>query len=344
MRIHNLLMIAAMAVLVSGCGSSGGASTPPAPPAPVTPPPPPPPPPPPEPMFDERLADLAAFDPNPCRARTPGFEALGGWLKNDGRELGGSRVWIDDVRGVGSTAVRVPRSARMGELHGLCGSIHGRSLSQQRSVALGVRSRRWRRRDRFDFVGPRVGGYRNCRNRGVWSEYPHVRAGVLDVENDGNRDGQRLLRLAAAGNDNGKRTSHLQRAGFQLALQESATALVILIGGYVGEGDDRAPAADIATTSGGMTGSSFCDDAAPLCLFAPWRGGGPRRHRHQGRDVARHPPGGRRSRHRLDRLAGHGCTGSPQSGFRLCGEYGCARRRDRGHAQLFLFQRPQLHQ
>ena len=43
-------------------GSSGGTSQPP---------------PPPEPTLEERLADLAEHDPNPCRAETPGFEALG---------------------------------------------------------------------------------------------------------------------------------------------------------------------------------------------------------------------------------------------------------------------------
>ena len=104
MRIHNILMIVALAVLASGCGSSGGSSTPPPPPAPVTPPPPPP-----EPTFEERLADLAEFDPNLCRAETPGFEALGGWLKNDGRALGTSRVWIED-QGL--------RTAPLSESHG----------------------------------------------------------------------------------------------------------------------------------------------------------------------------------------------------------------------------------
>ena len=79
------------ALALAACGSSGGGSTPPAPPAPVAPPPPAP-----EPTFEERLADLAMFDPNPCRAETPGFEALGGWLKNDGRVLSDSRIWMRD--------------------------------------------------------------------------------------------------------------------------------------------------------------------------------------------------------------------------------------------------------
>ena len=88
MKTIPILILSALAL--SACGSSGGSSTPSAPPTPVTPPPPP------EPTFEERLADWAEMDPNPCRARTPGFEALGGWLKDDGRELGNSRVWIRD--------------------------------------------------------------------------------------------------------------------------------------------------------------------------------------------------------------------------------------------------------
>ena len=99
--IKSILFCAAMAVFVAGCGSSGGSSTPPTPPAPVTQPPPPPPP---EPTFEERLADWAEMDPNPCRARTPGFEAFGGWLKDDGRELGDSKVWVRDTGALSDAA------------------------------------------------------------------------------------------------------------------------------------------------------------------------------------------------------------------------------------------------
>ena len=216
------------------------------------------------------MADLAEFDPNPCRAETPGFEALGGWLKNDGREIGGSRAWIDDV----------------GTLDQPFAESHGRRVwATFTACAFRSTEDHYNEDEALHWESIRADGGDGITSRslapfwedielpepGVWAEYPYVRAGILDRAHDGNRDGQRLLRLAGAGNDNGKRTSHLQRAGIQLALQESATALVILIGGYMGEGDDRAPAADIATTSGGMTGSSFCDDAAPLCLFAPWR-------------------------------------------------------------------------
>lgn len=90
-----LLACAMAALLLGACGSSGGGGEPPRPPAPVAPPPPPP-----EPTFEERLADLATADMNACRAQTPGFEALGGWLKNDerenGRVIGGSRVWLHE--------------------------------------------------------------------------------------------------------------------------------------------------------------------------------------------------------------------------------------------------------
>ena len=269
--MRRFLFVALSVLAIAACGSSGGTSTPPAPPAPVAPPPPPPPP---EPTFEERLADLAEFDPNPCRAETPGFEALGGWLKNDGRELGGSRVWIDDV---GELSDEDSHGARVWSTFTDCafrstndhynedGALHWESVRADGGDGIVSFSSApfWE-----DIVLP---------GPGEWSEYPHVRPGILDVEHDGNRDGQRLLRFSGAGNDNGKRTSHLQDAGFQLALQESSTALVILVGGYSGEGDDRAPAADIpARTPSGLTGSSLCDDAAPLCLFAPWSSGGSR--------------------------------------------------------------------
>ena len=85
-------------------------------------------------------------------------------------------------------------------------------------------------------------------------------------------DGQRVLEISGAGNDNGKRTGHLQTALFQAYLEQHETALLLLVGGYTGEGDERAPAADIAAlTDSGLTGSSLCDAAAPLCLFSPFR-------------------------------------------------------------------------
>lgn len=90
MRFFLGALACAFAIVLGACGSSGGGSTPPAPPAPVTPPPPPP-----EPTFAERLQEWADMDPNPCRQRTPGFEALGGWLKDDGRDVGSSRRYLE---------------------------------------------------------------------------------------------------------------------------------------------------------------------------------------------------------------------------------------------------------
>ena len=195
--MRRFFFVALSALAIAACGSSGGTSTPPPPPAPVTPPAPPPPPP--EPTFEERLADLAAFDPNPCRAETPGFEALGGWLKNDGRELGGSRVWIDDVgtldqplsesHGARVWASFTACAARSDEEHyNEDGALHWESIRADGGDGIKSISSApfW---EDIDLPEP-----------GVWAEYPYVRAGIQDRAHDGNRDGQRLLRLAAAGN------------------------------------------------------------------------------------------------------------------------------------------------
>ena len=261
--MRRFLFVALSVLAIAACGSSGGTSTPAAPPPPVTPTPPPPPP---EPTFEERLSDLAEFDPNPCRAETPGFEALGGWLKNDGREIGGSRVWVDDVgeltdedsHGAQVWATFTGCAARSTEdQYHSSGALHWESVRADggdgiKSISLAPV---W---EDIDLPEP-----------GIWDEYPYVRPGILDRAHDGTRDGQRLLRLVGAGNDGGKRTSWLQRAGVQLALQESTTALLIFVGGYIGEGDERKPA-----DTGQRGGSSICGDADPLCLFGPWAGEG----------------------------------------------------------------------
>ena len=250
---NRMLVCAACLLLLGGCGSSGGTSMPPAPPAPVAPPPPPP-----EPTFDERLADWAAMDPNPCRARTPGFEALGGWLKDDGRAVGLSRVWAldsgeltdDSSHGARVWATFTDCAVRSTDSHyNNSEAAHWESIRANGGDGIVSRSSApsWE-----DIPLPEPG---------IWAEFPYVRPGILDRAHDGNRDGQRLLRIAAAGNDGGKRTSWLQRAGIQLALQESTTAMVIVVGGYVGEGEDRQPASS----------SSTCGAADPLCLFAPWQ-------------------------------------------------------------------------
>ena len=259
MRISNILIFTVIAVLASGCGSSGGSSTPPAPPAPVTPPPPPP-----EPTFEERLSDLAEFDPNLCRAETPGFEALGGWLKNDGRALGTSRVWIRDQ---GS------RTAPLSESHG------ARVWASFTACAARSDPDRYFS-DGFAFVEARdADGADAIESRSLappWQDIPFPEPRTLPDIFDGEREGQRILRVQGLGNENGRRTSFLQGASFQGALLETDKALRILVGGYSGTGEDRKPAADVpvnpGTGAGGsdLSGSSLCSDAAPLCLFAPW--------------------------------------------------------------------------
>ena len=259
--MRRFLFVALSVLAIAACGSSGGTSTPPAPPPPVTPTPPPPPP---EPTFEERLSDLAEFDPNPCRAETPGFEALGGWLKNDGRALGESRVWIRDQ---GS------RTAPLSESHG------ARVWASFTACAARSDPERY-----FTDWPTLIEAQTNDGGDAIesyslappWQDIPFPEPSILPDIFDGERDGQRILRIQGLGNENGRRTAFLQGASFQAALLETDKALRILVGGYSGTGEDRKPAADVPVNPGSgaggsnLSGSSLCSDAAPLCLFAPW--------------------------------------------------------------------------
>ena len=247
-----MLVCAACLLLLGGCGSSGGTSMPPAPPAPVAPPPPPP-----EPTFDERLADWAAMDSNDCRARTPGFEALGGWLKDDGRELGTSRVWMRDQ---GALSDASSHGARVWATLIACAV---RTVAEEHYFT-----------DSFEFLAAsRADGSDAIRSESLGVPYQDipfpdpVPLSKYFPEQDGARDGQRVLLIKGLGNDGGNRTGQLQNPSFQGALTVADTALWVLVGGYVGEGDDRKPA-----DTGLRGGSSICGDADPLCLFAPWAG------------------------------------------------------------------------
>ena len=215
MKIIPVLILSVLAL--TACGSSGGTSTPPAPPGPVAPPPPPP-----EPTFEERLSNLAEFDPNPCRARTPGFEALGGWLKNDGRELGGSRVWMDDV---GELSDPASHGARVWATLGcLRSALCRRALQQQRSRSLGVHPCRW-----AGEMGSRqcqallFGKTFHCRNLGYG---PNIRMCAPAFWLGRTTATIRRSAIAAKGRRSWKRwrQTHVLAAGcfgFQLALQES---------------------------------------------------------------------------------------------------------------------------
>ena len=263
-RFFSIGILSLSALALAACGSSGGNSAPPAPPGPVTPPPPP------EPTFEERLEDLAEHDPNPCRARTSGFEALGGWLKNDGRELGGSRVWIDDVGELSET------SSHGARVWGTFTDCAVRSTTEHYFV---------NETEFLDAIradgGDLIQSLSNAPawedielpEPGTWGDSSYAPGGILNRWHDGTHTGQRVLRIQGAGNEAGERTSHLQRATFQLALQESNTALWILVGGHAGDPDSRRLAGrNPATGTWGPSGTSICGAAEPLCLFGPWQG------------------------------------------------------------------------
>ena len=262
-RCHKFFVLAVMAALVAGCGSSGGTDNPPPPPAPVTPPPPAP-----EPTFAERLQEWADMDPNPCRARTPGFEALGGWLKDDGRDVGTSRVWARDN---GLLAETDSHGARVWRTFSDCAV---RSDDGHYTTRIGDfwRSVRADGGDAILLETP-VGVYDESviPEPGVWWEFDtdtdsyhnvdcgdgRERCGRLDVAHDGTREGQRVLRVHSAGKERGEVTNYVYSGGYQLALQDWRTALVIIAGGYSGTPESGEPA----------SGSSICGGAEVLCLF-----------------------------------------------------------------------------
>ena len=264
-NVFPLILLSVSALALASCGSSGGNSTPPPPPGPVTPPPPPP-----EPTFEERLEDLAEHDMNPCRARTPGFEALGGWLKNDGRELGTSRVWIDDVGELSDT------SSHGARVWGTFTDCAVRSTAENYFVSQTAFNNAIRA-DGGDLIQSlsTAPAWEDIElpKPGTWGDNSYVPGGILNRWYDGTHTGQRVLRIQGAGNERGERTSHLQRATFQLALQESDTALWILVGGHAGDSDSRRLAGrNPATGEWGPSGTSICGAAEPLCLFGPWQG------------------------------------------------------------------------
>lgn len=260
------LILLAGAMALAGCGSSGGTDNPPAPPAPAAPMPPPAPDP--EPTFEERLEDLAALDPNECRAETPGFEALGGWLKNDGRELGRSRVWISDLGSLdeekhgaavwgafsacaarsdeaqyADTAYRFVEINHYGS-HELSILDHIREDGRDAILSLSFGSPGGEARDRGDPFPDPDGLYRQ-----------------FHVEHDGGRDGQRILIVQAAGNDDGKAAANLWDSIFQAALAYADTELWILIAGHDANDDGELIPDEF---------SAICGAADPLCLYAPF--------------------------------------------------------------------------
>ena len=264
--MHKILLAALVSLALAACGSSGGTDNPPAPPAPVTPPPPP------EPTFEERLADLAEFDPNACRAQTPGFEALGGWLKNDGRSMGGSRTWLRD-----SGDVNAP----------LDGQSHGANVNATFN-ACAVRDSAHYLQSADGFALEAALDEETPAKIILSSSY--YLSGVSRRDEpldwfhrlDGNNDDREheILLVTALGNGNGNPTSRVSSTEYAASLTEALksenvdAALWILVGGYSGSGDSRRPARDIERADGSLAGSSLCGDAEALCLFAPWNAEG----------------------------------------------------------------------
>ena len=224
------------------------------------------------------------MDPNPCRARTPGFEALGGWLKDDGRDVGESRVWVSD-------------SGALREEDGSWADTHGariwqtfidcavRSDETQYNYFLVEERRAARnfvkliREDGGDFIlSQSTGGIKETPKPGVWWDreadtgaFHNVDCGhgpgsgdcraidrVHDGENGSGINGQRVLWVRPAGNDDGEVTNHAYNGGIRLALEEWRTSLVIITGGYSGTPENADP----------TTGSSICGETEALCLFA----------------------------------------------------------------------------
>lgn len=257
MRLFPGAFVCVLAFVLGACGSSGGTDNPPSPPAPVAPP---------EPTFEQRLADLAAFDRNRCRAETPGFEALGGWLANDGRELGESRVWIGDY---GRLDAPQSHGARVWATFTACAVrsseaqyfLHAERFEDATSLTPYFEALAEHGEDLINSVSQSP-DYEDISlpEPAVWSDLINS-MGHLNRWHDGRHTGQRVLLVQGAGNDSGNRTGLLQSSWFQRAVQDSDVALWIIVGGYEGEGDARAPA----------EGSSICGDGDPLCLFAPWR-------------------------------------------------------------------------
>ena len=208
------------------------------------------------------------MDPNGCRAQTPGFEAFGGWIKDNRSELGESRVWLPD-RGEdlsdptnhGANVWRVfstcaVRSDEDRYLPDITGSEFWAMFREDGRDAIVSRS---------GVTYPRV---MEIPEPGIWGEQPCQGMGgpdqCLDIAYDGHRDGQRLLEVRGAGNDDGMRTIHLYFPHYQLALQDWDKALIILVGGYGGFFVDEEDKRNVNSNS------SVCGDADALCLFAPW--------------------------------------------------------------------------
>ena len=246
----SMALALACMVLLAGCGGSGGSATPPAPPAPVTPPAPAPDPGPTTPSG--WIEQYAGDDDSDCRAGTPGFGALAGWIGANGAEMpegwrDGSRVWILDSGEHGADVEATFNDCAMRERARLVGD-------SERTVLEQIRDRGADRKLLLSRSGRLPGEFGAEHRRIPWAE----------LLNGGGGETPELMVVIAAGNDGRPvdLTDPLRSPALADAVKESNAeqARWIVVGGYTGD----APAA----------GSSRCGDAEALCLFAPWSEGG----------------------------------------------------------------------
>ena len=286
-----LSLCVAVPMILAGCGSGGGSATPPPPQQPMNPPPqtPAPDPTPADPTtaegWIEHYKDLDTGDDdeiNGCRARTPGFNALAGWLSEDDDHWGSnasrteSRVWIrDDWE---------PDPDRPD-------SSHGKRVSQTFTdctvalrdgfVQLGDSSP-----DSVEEIKKKLTDDPPTRDLLISASASQAGEGGLDWFNLDNEIEQEVMLIVSLGNGNGNATSLTECddtgcSEYATSLKEALntgnvdSALWILVGGYTGEGDSRRPAPARQDSAGNdipFSGSSTCGDTEALCLFAPWNG------------------------------------------------------------------------
>ena len=261
MKIIPVLILSVLAL--TACGSSGGTSTPPAPPPPVTPTPPPPPP---EPTFEERLSNLAEFDPNPCRARTPGLRGIRRLAQE--RRAGDRRFAGVDSTMSASCPMRIAHGARVWATLVACAARSTEDHYNSSEAA------HWEsiRADGGDGITS-VSSAPFWEDvplpePGIWAEYPYVRAGVLDRAQDGNRDGQRLLRLSQPlGTTTANARPGCRMQGFNWPCRNPPQHWL------------SSSAATLAKAMNASQRIAGCVAAVrsavpliPLCLFGPWAG------------------------------------------------------------------------